>query len=148
MTNKRQMEYRKAVHDALERSQFVEETLREYLDLAIEIAKIAVGSHFPVRVTTKDLSRLSLGRLVELFSRFNGNTSLKSELRQITPDRNRIAHKSLLFTLGELEDDAHMSKLTVEVKKIARKIKNTHNMLLDERVKLLRSFQALKREKK
>ncbi|MCG2722770.1 MAG: hypothetical protein L6290_12285 [Thermodesulfovibrionales bacterium] len=62
MARSGQTEYRKAVHRALERCQFVEETLRIYLDLAIQIAKIELASHFPVNITKKDLSRFSLGK--------------------------------------------------------------------------------------
>ena len=142
-----QTEYREAVYRALERCQFVEETLRVYLDLAIKIAKIELASHFPVNITRKDLSKLSLGKLVEIFSRLNGNRSLKLKLKKVTPDRNRVAHQSLLFTLGELEDDAHLTKLTGEMNEIERRARDAHESLLDERWKLHRSLSALRHRK-
>jgi hypothetical protein len=143
-----QTEYREAVHLALERCQFIEETLRVYLELAIQIAKIELTSHFPVNITKKDLSKLSLGKLVDKFSRFNRNTALKSSLRQVTPDRNRVAHQSFLFTLGELQDEALLTRVTHNMNEIERRAKEVHVTLLDERSRLQKSLNALRRGKK
>ena len=148
MTEKLQNEYRKAVYRALERFQFIEETLRMYLDLVIQIAKIELLQHFPVNLTKKDLSKLSLGKLNDMFSRFNGNASLKSSLKKVTPKRNRVAHQSLLFTLGEIQDDAHLSKLIHNMNEIERCAKEVHETLLDELWKPQKSLNALNRSKK
>lgn len=145
MVTNKYAEYRDAVNRALEQCQFVEETLRVYLDVAVQIARSQLAAHFPVDVSGKDLACLSLGRLVALFSRFNGNASLKADLKRITPDRNRIAHQSLLFTLGEIADDAHLSVLTEEVNLIAQRAGRVHEALLDERFKLHRTLCALRR---
>ena len=145
MTMNVETEYKEAVYHALERCQFIEETLRVYLDLVIKIAKIELSSHFPVNLTEKDLSKFSLGKLVDKFSQFNGNTSLKANLKKVTTDRNRVAHQSLLFTIGELQDDALLSKLTHEMNEIEARAKNIHENLLDERFKLQRSLSTLQR---
>ncbi|GAF92435.1 unnamed protein product [marine sediment metagenome] len=148
MTEKLQTEYREAVYRALERFQFIEETLRMYLDLVIQIAKIELTQYFPVNLTKKDLSKLSLGKLKDMFSRFNGNASLKSSLKKVTPDRNRVAHQSLLFTLGELKDNAHLTKLIHEMNEIESRAKEVHETLLDERWKLHKLLNILRHSKK
>ncbi len=139
-----QTEYRNAVHAALERFQFVEEILRVYLDLVIQVAKLELKPYFPVNLTKKDLSKMSLGRLTDAFSRFNSNATLRADLKKITPERNRVAHQSLLFTLGELEDVAHMSKRTAEIKDIAERAKHIHEALLGERWELQGALTRLK----
>ena len=148
MGNTAQTEYRDAVYRALERFQFIEEILRVYLDLAIQIAKIELKPYFPVNLTKKDLSKLPLGKLVQMFSQVNGNTALRSELKNVTPDRNHVAHQSMLFTLGELEDDAHISRRTQETNAIADHAKDVHEALLDERYELQRALTRLKANKK
>ena len=148
MTKKLQTEYREAVYRALERFQFIEETLRMYLYLVIQISKIELTQHFPVNITKKDLSKLSLGKLSDMFSRFNGNAPLKSSLKDVTPYRNWVAHQSLLFTLGELKDNAHLTKLIHEMNAIEKRAKEVHGTLLDERWKLYKSLNALRRIKK
>ena len=148
MTEKLQTEYREAVYRALERFQFIEETLRIYLDLVIQISKIELTQYFPVNLTKKDLSKLSLGKLSDMFSRFNGNALLKSSLKDVAPNRNTVAHQSLLFTLGELKDNAHLTKLIHEMNVIEKRANEVHEILLDERWKLHKSLNALRRTKK
>lgn len=140
-----QTKYREAVHRALERYQFIEETLRVYLDLVVQIAKIELSPHFPVNISKEDLSKFSLGKLVNEFSRFNGNRSLKALLKEVTRDRNRVAHQSLLFTLGELQDNAHLTKLIRQMNEFEKRAKEAHESLLDERWKLHKSLVALRR---
>ena len=144
MAKRLQTKYREAVHRALERFQFIEETLRVYLDLVIQIAKIELSPHFPVNISKEDLSRFSLGKLVNEFSRFNGNRSLKARLKKVTPDRNHVAHQSLLFTLGELQDNAHLTKLIHQMNEFEKRAKEAHESLLGERWKLHKSLVALR----
>jgi len=145
MAKRLQTKYREAVHRALERCQFIEETLRVYLDLVIQIAKIELSPHFPVNISKEDLSKFPLGKLVNEFSRFSGDRSLRARLKEVTPARNHVAHQSLLFTLGELQDDAHLSKLISQMNEFEKRAKEAHESLLDERWKLHKSLAALRR---
>ncbi len=140
--------YQKEVHDALEKCQFVEETLRVYIILAIEIAKLRVTNHFPVLFTTADLSKLSLGRLVDIFSRLSNHVSLKTLLKKITQERNFVAHRSLLFTLGEQQDSNHMKQSLQKMKEIKERAKNAHETLLEETWRLRRSLNSLRKRPK
>lgn len=110
MGNAANAQYQNEVHNALEQCQFVEEILHVYVSLAIDIARLGLKNYFPVRFTEKDLSKLSLGKLVDIFSRLSDDASLISALKKVRKDRNYVAHRSLLFTLGELQDPVHISQ--------------------------------------
>jgi hypothetical protein len=135
--------YQKEVHDALEKCQFVEETLRVYINLAIEIAKLELATHFPVRFTTADLGKLPLGKLVTVYSRLSDNAPLKSLLKNITQERNHVAHRSLLFTIGELHDSHHMQQSLQKLTDIKERAKKAHEELLEETWKLQRSLMKI-----
>ncbi len=148
MSAKLHGEYVQEVHGTLEKCQFVEETLRGYIRLVIDIVNKKVGDIFPVQFNEKDLSKLSLGRLVNIFSRLSDNSSLKSSLRKITPERNYVAHQSLLFTLGELNDPKHLSKTLLKMQGIKKHAKEVHEALLDETWKLRKELSVLRHQRK
>lgn len=148
MTRNTHTHYQKEVHDALEKCQFVEETLRVYINLTIEIAKLEMANSFTVRFTTADLSKLSLGKLVRVFSRLSKDASLKSLLKNLTTERNFVAHRSLLFTLGELQDPNHIAQSLQKMRDIRELASKAHEALLEETWRLRRSLSALKRRHK
>ena len=137
--------YRKELHNALEKCQFVEETLKMCILSAIEIARLQLSPHFPVKYKPEDISKLPLGALVSVFSKINSDMALQNDLRKITKDRNEVAHRSLLFTIGELRDKAHMSKETLRMKKIVERATDIHNRVLDVRYELIRTLSEVKR---
>ena len=130
----------------LERCQFVEETLRGYINLEIKKNKLTPKSHFPVRLNSKNLSRLSLGKLVSIFSNLNDDTSLISSLKKLIKERNFIAHESKLLTVGELKDPDYMSSVLDKVSKIKEHAKAAHESLLDKNNDLRRLLSALHRK--
>src|SRR5574341_2549810 len=113
MSVKLERDYRKQLHNALEKCQFIEETLRMCIFSAVEIARLQLSRHFPVKYKSEDISKLPLGALVSIFSKINSDTALHVDLKRITRDRNDVAHRSLLFTLGELRDKKHMTEATL-----------------------------------
>lgn len=146
MSKKWASQYQKAVHDVLEKFQFIEETLRMCISHAIEIAKLQLSAYYPLRITHADLSKLSMGKLVLIFSRINGDASLKKSLNSITTERNYVAHQSLLFTIGESRETTHMKQQIAKIDGIKERAMQVHNNLLDVRYKLFRSLSALKRK--
>ncbi len=145
MTVKLEKAYRDELHQALEKCQFIEETLKLCLGLAIEIARIQVSPHFPLKIKAEDISNLPLGPLVRAFAKINDDTVLHNNLREITKKRNQVAHRSLLFTIGELQDKAHMSKATIEMKEIVAQATDIHKRVLDVRSEFVRSLSNVKR---
>lgn len=137
--------YRDELHLALEKCQFIEETLKMCLLSAIEIARIQVSPHFPLKFKAEDISNLPLGPLVNAFAKINDDTTLHINLRKITKERNQVAHRSLLFTIGELEDRAHMSEATLKMKGIAERATEIHHRVLDVRYELVRALSKVRR---
>ena len=145
MTVKLEKAYRDELHRALEKCQFIEETLKMCLLSAIEIARIQVSPHFPLKFKAEDISNLPLGPLVKAFSKINDDTSLHDDLRKITKERNQVAHRSLLFTIGELQDKAHMSEAALKMKGIVERATDIHNRVLDIRYEFVRSLSKVER---
>ena len=138
--------YRDELHRALEKCQFIEETLKMCLLSAIEIARIQVSPHFPLKYKVEDISNLPLGPLVNAFAKINNDTALQTDLWKITKERNQVAHRSLLFTIGELEDSDHMSEATLKMKGIAERATEIHHRVLDVRYELVRALSKVRHE--
>ena len=145
MTVKLEKAYRDELHRASEKCQFIEETLKMCLLSAIEIARIQVSPHFPLKIRAEDISNLPLGPLVKAFSKINDDTALHEDLRKITKERNQVAHRSLLFTIGELQDKAHMSAAILAMKGIVARATDIHNRVLDVRFEFVRSLSKARR---
>ncbi len=137
--------YRDELHRALEKCQFIEETLKMCLLSAIDIARIQVSPHFPLKYKAEDISNLPLGALVNKFAKINDDPALQTDLRKITKDRNQVAHRSLLFTIGELEDEEHMSEATLKMKGIAERATEIHHRVLDVQYELVRALSKVGR---
>jgi len=148
LSEKIREQYQTEVRDALEKCQFVEETLRVYISLAIDIASKKLGNVFPIRFTESDLSKLSLGKLAAIFSRLTDNTSLKSSLHKITTERNYVVHRSLLFAIGELHDPIKLSESAKKMESIKKRAKDVHEELLAETWRLRKERSALRRHRK
>ena len=147
MSVKLEKAYKKELHKALEKCQFIEETLRMCIFSAVEIARLQLSPHFPVKYKTEDISKLPLGALVNIFSKINNDTVLHKSLRKITQDRNDVAHRSLLFTLGELNNEDHMTEATRKMKEVVARATDVHNNVLDVRYALVRSLSEVERSR-
>ena len=64
MCMKLQRNYKRELHNALEKCQFIEETLKLCIFSAVEIARLQLSPHFPVRYKSEDISKLPMGKLV------------------------------------------------------------------------------------
>ncbi|MDP2157872.1 MAG: hypothetical protein Q8K68_09220 [Nitrospirota bacterium] len=145
MSVKLEKAYKDELHRALEKCQFIEETLKMCLLSALEIARIQLSPHFPLKYKAEDISNLPLGPLVKAFSKINNDTTLHADLQKITKDRNQVAHRSLLFTIGELDDEAHMTEATLKMKSIVERATEIHHRVLDVRYELNRSASKVRR---
>ncbi len=132
-------DYQAEIMRALEKFQFIEETLKECIFSAVKIAENKLTPYFPLNYQAKDISKLPLGPLINKFVKINSNTNLHKDLKDITQDRNYIAHQSFLFTLGELEDEALMGDELKKLKDIYERAKKIHEQVLDARFELKRA---------
>ena len=147
MTIEIQEDYKNELYRSLEKCQFIEDTLKEFLLSAVEIARIQASPNFPLKYKAEEISKLPLGQLVNAFSKINNDSSLLSELREITTERNHIAHRSLLFTIGEMGDSVHMVEATLKLKEIAQRASEIHGRVLDARYEILRKLSKVRHEK-
>lgn len=133
-----QNNYRTGMNRALEKFQFIEETLKMCLLSATKIATIQLSPFFPFCYKNDDISKLPLGPLIKKFKRINNDGQLHQDLQNITKQRNLVAHQSLLFTIGDFEDVAHMTEETLIMKEIANRAEEIHNQLLKVRYEFTR----------
>ena len=138
--------YREEMMRALEKCQFIEETLKMCILSAIRIAEIKLSLYFPFNYKDSEISKLPLGPLIKKFSKINGDKELHKDLSDLTKERNFVAHQSLLFTLGELEDGVFMSSETKKLKNIADRATRIHERVLDARYSLVRAENQASRE--
>jgi hypothetical protein len=136
--------YRKELQNALEGCQFIEETLRMCILSALEIARLQLSSYFPVRYKSEDISKLPLGTLVSIFSKINNDGALHRDLKSISHERNDVAHRSLLLSLGELRDQSHMTEVAERMKDFVRRSTEIHSRILDVRYAFMRSLSRRK----
>ena len=140
--------YKKEFLRALEKFQFIEETLKMCLLSAIEIARIQLSPYFPIKYQSKDIKKLPLGPLINIFIKINDDRTLHRDLRKIREKRNQVAHESLLFTLGELNDKSFITNKIAEMKEIADCAEKIHGRVLDVRYQLVKVKNEVKRLQK
>ena len=89
-------QYREAVSHALAGFQLIEASLKSY----VEEYHAAIRRHLPATLTYEygrtDVEEASLGKLVNLFSRMNGNTGLIEKLRRLQRQRDVRQHRHQL----------------------------------------------------
>jgi len=137
--------YQAEMMRALEKCQFIEETLKMCILSAVRIAEEKLSPYFPINYKVEEISKLPLGPLVKKFSKINDDKELHKDLRDITKERNFVAHQSLLFTLGELEDEAFMGSAIQKLKDIADRATKIHERVLDIRYNLVRAEKKTSR---
>jgi hypothetical protein len=144
-------DYNKEIPNALEKCQFIEEKLRDCIIKAAEVARVRSSQDFPFKSIPKDISRCTMGRLIGIFEKINDKTELLNvdskfigSLKIIKEDRNKVAHNSQLFTLGELQDKEYMMKETLNMKDITERASAIHYKLLDIRDNLIKTLHMEK----
>ena len=137
--------YKAELYRALEKCQFIEEILKMCLMSAVDIVRIQVQPFFTVSFKLEDISQLPLGPLLKAFEKIHDDKALRADLRSFRKERNELAHRSLLFTIGEAEDKTHMSQQTAKMKAIADHAAELHSRLLDVRLKFVQALNKAKR---
>jgi hypothetical protein len=94
--------------------QLLEFALKIYIGRAYAVIKACVGMKMHFDYTEKDVESFPLERLLSVFAKLNANSDLVARLNKLRDERNHIAHKSLLVTLGALYDPAAVEDKNVE----------------------------------
>jgi hypothetical protein len=93
--------YREAASHALAGFQLIEASLKDY----IAEFHATVRRHLPASLTYEysrsDIEDASLGKLVNVFARMNGNVDLVRKLRKLQGQRDELAHRALTKLYGQ-----------------------------------------------
>jgi len=96
--------YKNTTLRVLGKFQLLEFALKIYIGLAYKAVKARVTGVVHFDYTENDLDDLPLGRLLGLFRKLNANEELVKRMQRLQTERNQIAHRSLLITMGPLFD--------------------------------------------
>jgi len=94
---------------ALAVCQQVEEELKRYITMSLELASKLIGNEMTFRFTGEDYQDRSLERLIDAFRKLCGNDPLRERLDKFRHDRNFVSHQSIVRCMnpdGDLEFSA------------------------------------------
>jgi len=84
--------------------QLLEFALKTYIGRAYSVIRKSVGHKVHFAYYAKDVEEFPLERLLNVFSKLNANKELNSRLSKLRVERNHIAHRSLIVTMGSMYD--------------------------------------------
>ncbi len=125
-------EYCRVVQKVSFNVQYLEELLKVYLGMCFDVVELSLNKRLFFGFSYEDVKNLSLGRLIEGFSKYNGNKRLLKLLRDLVKERNHIAHKAYLLTTEEIHDSDILAKEFERVVKISERVVEAHNAVFDE----------------
>lgn len=117
--------------------QLLEFALKVYIGLSYKVIQARVEGLVHFGYTEDDLDDLPLGRLLSIFKKFNANAELSARLQQLVTERNHLAHRSLLITMGSLYDRGAVEDKFIE-----------YSILEDELTECLKAVNAESRQLK
>lgn len=94
--------------------QLLEFALKAYIGRAYSVIKKSVGETVHFGYSAKDIEEFPLERLLNAFSKLNTNKELLSRLNKLRVERNHIAHRSLIVTMGSMYDPGAIEDKYVE----------------------------------
>lgn len=94
--------------------QLLEFALKAYISRAYSVIKKSVGGTVHFGYSAKDVEEFPLERLLNIFSKLNTNKELLSRLNKLRVERNHIAHRSLIVTMGLMYDPGAIEDKYVE----------------------------------
>lgn len=111
--------------------QLLEFALKVYVGLSYKVIQARVKDVVHFDYADNDLDDLPLGRLLSLFKKLNSNAELLARLQKLQTERNHIAHRSLLITMGSLYDRGAVEDKYIE-----------YSILEDELTECLKAVNA------
>jgi|SRR5471030_1528601 len=84
--------------------QLLEFALKTYIGRAYSVIRNCVGKKVPFDYSREDVEAYPLERLLTTFSKLNLNKELLVRLNKLREERNHIAHRSLIVTMGAMYD--------------------------------------------
>ncbi len=111
---------------------YLEELLKVYLEMCFDVGELSLNGRLFFGFCHENVKNLSLGRLIECYSKYNGNKRLLKLLRDLVKEQNHIAHRAYLLTKEEIHDSDILAKEFERIVKISERVVDAHNALFDE----------------
>lgn len=112
--------------------QYIEEGLKMYVTSVNKRIKEKMKNEFPFKYERSWVEDDSLGKLIKKFEKINNNNELIKELKSLRPLRNEIAHKILLLTPEQRNDQLFKSIMVSDLDKIKKRTKDAFYQVLKE----------------
>lgn len=112
--------------------QLLEFGLKGYIGLAYSIIRKAVGTTLQFGYSVKDVEAYPLERLINVFSKSNTNMLLQSRLNKLRAERNHIAHRSLLATMGRMYDPGAIEDKYIEYFELEDELTECLQLVIEE----------------
>lgn len=112
--------------------QLLEFALKAYIGRAYSAIKKSVGENVHFDYTAKDVEEFPLERLLNIFSKLNENKVLVSRLNKLRVERNHIAHRSLILTMGPMYDPGAVEDKYLEYFWLEDELTECLRLVIDE----------------
>lgn len=96
--------YKAATLRMLGSFQLLEFALKAYIGRAYSVIRSSVNEKVHFGYSAKDVEAFPLERLLNVFGKLNSNADLITRLNKLKDERNQLAHRSLLITMGSMYD--------------------------------------------
>lgn len=106
--------YKATIMRILGNFQLLEFALKVYIGKTYLLIKNCVGDKVHFGYTAKDVESFALERLLNVFSKLNSNNELLTRLKNLKDERNHIAHKALIITMGAKYDQGAVEDKYIE----------------------------------
>ncbi len=134
--------YKDTILRVLSKFQLLEFALKVYIGLGYKAVKARVDGVLHFDYTEADLDDLPLGRLLGLFRRLNASEELVKRMQALQAERNQIAHRSLLTTMGPLFDRGLVEDKHIEYSVLEDEVTECIQSVNDESRKLKARAQS------
>jgi len=99
--------------------QYIEESLKMALirHETLILYRLKGFSHYSLKPKISSIRNAAMGRLIDMLSVFcdSSDDDLIKDLRKIKKWRDAVAHKGLLMTIDELNNEKHIHEKTIEM---------------------------------
>ncbi len=123
--------------------QLLEFALKAYIGRAYSVIKKSAGDTVHFGYSAKDVEELPLERLLNIFSRLNTNKELHSRLNKLRVERNHIAHRSLIVTMGSMFDPGAIEDRYVEYFWLEDELTECLHLVIEEARSLKQRSQSV-----
>jgi hypothetical protein len=125
--------------------QVLEECLKIYLQTCFNIVRSRLPPDMCFDYTVKDVVNEPMGRLAQMFKRYNSDAALYGKLMALTKKRNYIAHQAYLIMLDKTYGEDVLIKEITKVNDISNEASAVAKLVSRETRKLHKLYEKLKR---